>query len=131
MSGFTVCDETAIFQMCALAGNVKHSFSTTRAPFAAIYYKEQVFDLWNFFKGEHAYKLIFIHCCPFILLPKGPQICLFRSDTRKITDTFILSNSRLRALVGSSAFLKFSWKCDRPMKLVYREFEVKPIMSGF
>ena len=60
-SGFIVGDETVIFQMCAPAGNVKHSFGTIRDPFAAIYYKEQVFDLWNLFKGEHAYKLIFIH----------------------------------------------------------------------
>ena len=58
MSGFTVGDETAIFQMYARAGNVKHSFSTIRAPFAAIYYKEQVFDLWNLFKGEHTYRLV-------------------------------------------------------------------------
>ena len=107
--------------MYARAGNVKHSFSTIRALFAAVYYKEQVFDLWNLFKGEHTYKLMFIHCCPFIHLPyvppPGPQICLFKSDSRKITDTLILCNSLLRALVGGSAYLKLSWKCGWPVKL--------------
>ena len=49
----------------------------------------------------------------------------------KITDALILCSSLLRAFLGSSAFFKFSWKCGRPVKLVYHDCEVKPIMNGF